>query len=90
MECYGLFSISTHELKTLLHASLNAFSREEIWHVYLITWLKILGRPATLLQVETSEKHSISSEFSGESVVTGTVADFEIARIHVCPVLRTP
>jgi hypothetical protein len=40
MECYGLFSISTHELKTLLHASLDAFDREEIWHVCLIVVVK--------------------------------------------------
>ena len=36
MECYGLFSISTRELKTLL----DAFDREEIWHVCLIVVVK--------------------------------------------------
>jgi len=40
MECYGLFLVSTHELKTLLHASLNAFSRKEIWHVCLFVAVK--------------------------------------------------
>jgi len=40
MECYGLFSISTHELKTLLHV----FGREEIWHVCLIVVVKDIGK----------------------------------------------
>ena len=44
MECYGLFSISKHELKTLMHASLDAFSREEIWHVCLIVVVKDIGK----------------------------------------------
>jgi len=33
MESYGLLSVSTHELKTMLHASLDAISRKQIWHV---------------------------------------------------------
>jgi len=41
MEFYGLFSISTYELKTLLHASLDAFGREEIWHVCLIVYYRL-------------------------------------------------
>jgi len=40
MEYYGLFLISTHELKTLLHA----FGREEIWHVRLIVVVKDIGK----------------------------------------------
>jgi len=51
-------------------------------------WSKISGRPTKLLQVKISVKHSISSEFSGQSVVTGTVTDSEIAwtlgDLHVC------
>ena len=45
MEFNGLFSVSTHELQTMLHAaSLNAFSREEIWHVCLIAVVKDIGK----------------------------------------------
>jgi len=44
IDCYGLFSASTHELKTLLHVSLDAFSREEIWHVYLVVVVKDIGK----------------------------------------------
>jgi len=44
MDCYGLFSVSTHELKTLLHVSLNAFSREEIWHVCLVVVVEDIGK----------------------------------------------
>jgi len=44
MDCYGLFSVSTHELKTLMHASLDAFSREEIWHVCLVVVVKDIGK----------------------------------------------
>ena len=43
-DCYGLFSVSTHELKKLLHVSLDAFSREEIWHVYLVVVVKDIGK----------------------------------------------
>jgi len=44
MECYGPFSIATHELKTLLHASLDAFSRQEMWHVCHIVVVKDIGK----------------------------------------------
>jgi len=51
------------------------------------SWSKMSGSPTKLLQVETSVKHSMSSESSVESAVTG--ADFKIARTlgnrHVCP-----
>jgi len=44
MECNGLFSISTHELKTLLHVSPNVFSWEEIWHLCLTAVVKDMGK----------------------------------------------
>jgi len=44
MDCYGLFSVSTHEHKTLLHASLDAINREEIWHVCLVVVVKDIGK----------------------------------------------
>ena len=44
MDCYGLFSVSTHELKTLLNACLDAFSQEEIWHVCLVVVVKDIGK----------------------------------------------
>jgi len=51
------------------------------------SWSKISGSPAKLLQVETSVKHSMSTESPGASAVTDT--DFEIAQSlgnhHVCP-----
>ena len=53
------------------------------------SWSKTSRNSAKLLQVETFVKHLMSSESSGESVVTGTVTDFEIGRTlgnrHVCP-----
>ena len=81
MECYGLFSISTHKLKTLLHASLDAFDREESGTCALSSWSKISGSPAKLLQVETSVKQSMSSETSRDGAVTGT--DLEIAQLRL-------
>jgi len=52
-----------------------------------LSWSKISGSPAKLLQFETSVKPSISFESSGEGVVTST--DCEIVRTlgnrHVCP-----
>jgi len=87
MECCGLFWVSTHELKALLHASLDMFSREEIWHVCLIGVVKDVGKSSELLHVEISVKHSMSLESTGKGVVTDT--DLEIARTlgnrHVCP-----
>jgi len=50
MKCYGLFSIATHELKTLLHASFDAFSRQEIWHVCLIVVVKDIGKSSKTIQ----------------------------------------
>jgi len=54
-----------------------------------LSWSKILGSPAKLLQVETSVKNSMSSESSGKSAVRVTGTDFEIARTlgnrHVRP-----
>jgi len=87
MDCYRLFLVSTHDLKTLLHASLDAFSREEIWHLCLVVVIKDIRKSSELLQVETSVKYSMSSESLGEGAVTGT--DFEITHTlgnhNVCP-----
>jgi hypothetical protein len=44
MECYGPFPVSTHKFKMLLHASLDAFNREEIWHVCVIIVVKDIGK----------------------------------------------
>ena len=53
----------------LLHASPDAFTREEIWHVCLVVVIKDIVKLSKLLQVETFVKHSMSSESSGESAV---------------------
>ena len=58
MECYGLFSILTHELKRLLHASLDAFSREGIWLVCLVVVVKDIGKSR-----ETITGRNISETF---------------------------
>ena len=87
MECYGLFSILTHELKTLLLRPSTRSVERKSGTCASSSWSKISGSPAKLLQIETSDKHSMSSESSGEGAVTDT--DFESARTlgnrHVCP-----
>ena len=67
MECYVLFSILTYELKTMLHASFNAFSREEIWHVCLITVVKDIGKASeTITGRNICEAFSILRVFRSE------------------------
>ena len=39
MESYDLLSVATHELKTLLHATLDTFCRHEVRHVSLIVMI---------------------------------------------------